>query len=97
MTFHIGEKPEYRLVEQQFKNPIRQALWYKQLLDEGRFDTQAELAQALSASRSRVTSILGLLKLDHEVQEFILGLDDKDRQLSRLTERELRVLLRPKI
>ena len=40
----LGEKPENELIEQHFKNPIRQALWYKQLLDEGQFNTQAELA-----------------------------------------------------
>ena len=89
-TFHIGEKPAKTLDGQHYVNPIRQALWYKQLLDEGRFNTQAELAQALGVSRSRVASILRLLQLAPEIQEYMKGLAETDRRLQVLTERRLR-------
>ncbi len=90
VSFHVGEKPEFELVVQHFKNPIRQALWYKQLLDEGRFSTQGELAQAFGVSRSRVASVLRLLKLDPEIREYMVGLAETDRRLGSLTERRLR-------
>ena len=90
IAFHIGEKPEFELVVQHFRNPIRQALWYKQLLDEGRFSTQAELAQGIGISRSEVASVLRLLQLAPEIQEFMIDLVDADSRLHVLTERRLR-------
>lgn len=91
--FHIGEKPVETLDQQHYVNPIRQALWYKQLLDEGKFERQEDLAKELGVSRSRVTSVLRLLSLDEGIQEFILGLGDEDELLEQLTERKLRSLI----
>ena len=77
-TFHSGEKPAKTLDGQHYVNPIRQALWYKQLLDEGRFNTQAELAQGLGVSRSRVASILRLLNLASEIQALMIDMAETD-------------------
>ena len=94
VSFHIGKKPGKELIEKKdYVNPIKQGLWYKQLLDEGRVNTQEELAWQLGVSRSRVASMLRMLKLDEEIKEFILSLDDGDERLKKLTERRLRPLL----
>ena len=68
-------------------------MWYKQLLDDGQCNTQAELAQALGVSRSRLASILRLLQLAPEIQEYMKGLAETDRRLQVLTERRLRSIV----
>lgn len=89
----IGEKPPLLVEAVKFHNPIRQALWYKQLLEGGQAEKQDELAQQLGVSRSRIASVLRLLNLDEEIREFLLSLDENDARLKRLTERRLRPLL----
>ena len=64
---------------------------YKQMLDGGEAESQADLARLLGVSRAKVTQILNLLKLEGEIREFILSLDDTDQWLEVLTERKLRV------
>lgn len=77
-----------------YPNPLKEARRYKQLLDEGQATSQADLARSLGVSRAKVTQMLNLLKLDEEIQEFVLNLDDTDERLRVLTERKLRVLAR---
>ena len=73
-----------------YPNPIKIALQYQQMLDEGIASSRADLARILDVSRAKVTQMLNLLKLDEEIQEFMLGLEDTDERLKVLTERRLR-------
>ena len=50
------------------------------------------LARLLGVSRAKITQMLNLLKLDDEIQGFILGLDETDKRLKVMTERRLRPL-----
>ena len=75
-----------------YPNPIKIALQYQQMLDEGIASSQAELARILGVSRAKVTQMLNLLKLDEGIQEFMLDLEDTDERLKMLTERRLRSL-----
>ena len=76
-----------------FRNPIKEALKYRQFLEEDRGRTQAEAARFFGVSRARVTQVLNLLKLDESVLSFVLGLDSTDERLKRVTERRLRPLV----
>ena len=62
------------------------------MLEQGLVLSQADLARHLGVSRAKVTQMLNLLKLDEEIQEFILGLEKTDVRLNVLTERRLRPL-----
>ena len=87
----IGEKPALEPLEGvRHINPIKRALYYQSLLDEGKVDSKAELAKHLGVARSRVSTVLNLLNLDEEIQDFLLGLDDGDERLKILNERRLR-------
>jgi len=77
-----------------FPNPITIAQQYKDLLDSGLVQSQTDLAQLLGVSRAKVTQMLNLLKLDEEIQEYILGLDETDGRLKVLTEWRLRELVK---
>ena len=68
-----------------YPNPIKIALQYQQMVDEGIASSRADLAHILDVSR-KVTQMLNLLKLDEEIQEFMLGLEDRDERLKVLTE-----------
>ena len=47
----------------------------------------------VGVSRSRVVQMRGLLKLDKEIQTFILSVDRTDERLKVVTERRLRPLV----
>jgi len=49
---------------------------------------------SLGMSRTKVTQMLKLLKLDEEIQGFILGLEKTDERLKVLTEWRLRELVK---
>ena len=53
-------------------------------------DSHAELADHLNVVRSRVSTVLNLLNLDEEIQDFLLSLSDDDKRLKVLNERKLR-------
>ena len=78
------------------QNPIEVALKYKKLLDDRQARSKAEVAELLGVSRAKVTQMMHLLKLDTEIQDFILGLDETDERLKQLTERRLRELVKIK-
>lgn len=63
-------------------------------MDSGEAKTQADLARKLGVSRAKVTQMLNLFKLDQEILEFILELDETDKRLRVLTERKLRCLVK---
>ena len=77
-----------------YRNPVKIALQYQEMLDGGKAKSQAELAQALGVSRAKVTQMLNVLKLDEEIKAFMLSMDDGDERLSVLTERKLRSLVK---
>ena len=88
---YIGHKPVE--TPKTYTNPLRTALYYQSLLDNGQVATRAELSDLLGVSRPKVTQMLNLLKLDAGIQEYILGLDEIDERLKVLTERRLRPLV----
>ena len=90
----IGTSPQ--LKPNTYPNPIKEAIHYRWMLDSGKAKSQADLAHRLGVSRARVTQMMNLLKLDEEIQEFILGLEDTDKRLKVLTERRLRSLVQNK-
>jgi len=75
-----------------YPNPMKIAVQYKEMLESGFINSQTELAHLLGVSRAKVTQMLNLLKLDEEIQDFILGLEETDERLKVLTERKLRPL-----
>ena len=76
-----------------YPNPIKEALRYKKLLDDGEARSQGELARIVGVSRPRIIQMLNLLKLDEEIQCFVLSLDSSDERLKVITERRLRPLV----
>ncbi len=60
------------------------------VFDIGILESRADLARILDVFRAKVTQMLNLLKLDEEIQEFMLGLEDTDKRLGVVTERRLR-------
>ena len=87
-----GRKPRLLKV-QKYPNPLKQALCYRQLLESGQADSQSELARLCGTPRSTVSAYLRLLELDEEIQGVILGLEDGDDRLERITEARLRHFL----
>jgi hypothetical protein len=70
------------------------AIRLEQLLREGVVKTQAQLAQLGHVTPSRLTQILGLMRLAPDIQEDILFLPPTEQCRGGLTERQLRPLLR---
>lgn len=91
-VFHIGTLEPTG--PKTYTNPVKIALHYQTMLEQGLAQSQADLASLLGVSRAKVTQMLNLLKLDEEIQEFILGLDETDERLKMLTERRLRELVK---
>ena len=75
-----------------YKNPIKRALAFQGLFDDGIVDSKTKLAKLLGLSRSRVSIVLNLLNLDEEIKSYLLELDDDDPKLKVLNERKLRPL-----
>ena len=88
----IGKKPVLEPLEGvRHTHPIKRALYYQQLLDEGKVDSHAELARHLGVVRSRVSTVLNVLNLDKEIQDFLLLLEDGDGRLEMFNELECRL------
>ena len=94
----IGNKPQKQLLIQKLQHPnyIKKALYYRELLDNGHVQSQRALAKQVGISQTKVHLILQLLKLDEEIKNFILGLDDADSRLDFLAVYRLQPLLRLK-
>ena len=69
---------------------------YIELIDQGQFVSQQNLADILGVARSNISHFLALLRLDEEAGSYILQLDDGDVRLKLLNERRLRRLTRIK-
>ena len=77
-------------------NYLKRALYYQEVIDSGKVESQAQFSEYLGISRPMVSLILRLLKLDDEIKSFILSLDDTDKRHKILTEHQLRPLLQIK-
>ena len=87
----FGKIPKNKAIEVcQFGNPIKQALHYRELIDQGQFVSQQDLADILGVARSNISHFLALSRLDEEARSYILQLDDGDVRLKLLNERRLR-------
>jgi len=84
--FRIGRKPKKSV--KTYVNPVKVAFEYQEMLDS--VGSKAELAEKLGVSRAKVTQMLNLLKLDDEILEFLVSLEDIDKRLEIFTERRLR-------
>jgi hypothetical protein len=72
-----------------YRNPIYLAIEYKEMIDSGKVNNQAELAKLKGISRAKVTQILNLLKLDSLIIQELEKLSDP-LKLKIITERMLR-------
>ena len=90
----IGHKPKKQFVTQKLHHPnyIKKALYYQELLEKGYFESQTALAKQVGISRNKIRLTLHLLKLDEEIKDFILRLDDTDPGLNFLTVYRLQSL-----
>ena len=91
----IGHKPQKQLVTQKLHHPndLKKALYYHELLEKGYVQSQTALAKQVGISRTKTRLILQLLKLDEEIKDFILKIDDLDPGLNFLSVYRLQPLL----
>lgn len=66
-------------VERQTQSPLDDALAWRELLDEGVFASQVELAASVELSEATVSRVLGLLKLPQRVVEVINSREDPEQ------------------
>ena len=94
----IGHKPQEPLVTQKLHHPndLKRARYYQELLEKGHIESQTALAKRVGISRTKTRLILQLLKLDEEIKDFILKIDDSDPRLDFLTVYRLQPLLQVK-
>ena len=79
--------------ERVYTSPLQEARRYARILEnDPSLKTRADLAREMGVSRARVTQIMNLLRLDSEVQERVLGLEDQ-RAVRFFSERRLRPLI----
>ena len=94
----IGHKPQKQLDTRKLHHPnyLKRALYYHELLDKGYIESQTALAKQVGISTTQTRLILQLLKLDEEIKNFILRLDDSDPGLSAVAVYRLQPLLQVK-
>ncbi|MCY3681651.1 MAG: hypothetical protein OXH16_09650 [Gemmatimonadetes bacterium] len=94
----IGHEPQKQFVTQKLHHPnyLKKALYYQELLEKGHVYSQMALAKHVGISRTKTRLILRLLKLDEEIKDFILKIDDTDPGLSFLSVYRLQPLLQLK-
>jgi len=77
--------------------PVKQALFLKELLEQGACTSRADLARHLGMSKARVTQTLNLLKLAPDILDVLLNLpDDQVRLFSERRLRPITKILSPK-
>ena len=91
----IGHKKKKQLLTQKLHHPnyIKRALYYHELLENDHIESQTALAKQVGISRTKTRLILKLLKLDEEIKDFILKIDDSDSRLDFLSVYRLQPLL----
>ena len=90
----IGQKKKKQLLTQKLHHPnyLKKALYYHELLEKGHVQSQTALAKQVGISRTKTRLILQLLKLDEEIKDFILKIDDSDSRLDFLSVYRLQSL-----
>ncbi|MCK4916470.1 MAG: hypothetical protein KAS89_09865, partial [Candidatus Eisenbacteria sp.] len=79
--------------ERVYTSPLQEARRYVRILEnDPSVKTRADLAREMGVSRVRITQIMNLLRLDSEIQEQLLGLEDQ-RAIRFFSERRLRPLI----
>ena len=79
--------------ERVYTSPLQEARRYVRILkNDPAVTTRADLAREMGVSRARVTQITNLLRLDSEIQERLLGLEDQ-RAIRFFSEHRLRPLI----
>ena len=82
--------------ERVYTSPLQEARRYVRILEnDPSVTTRADLAREMGVSRARVTQITNLLRLDSEIQERLLGLEDQ-RAIRFFSEHRLRPLIQIK-
>ena len=71
-------------------------MYYHELLEKGHIQSQRALAKHVGISQPKIHLILQMLKLDEEIKDFILKLDDSDPRLDFLSVYRLQPLLQVK-
>ena len=71
-------------------------MYYHELLEEGHVQSQRMLAKHVGISQPKIHLILQKLKLDEEIKDFILKIDDTDPGLNFLTVYRLQPLFQVK-
>ncbi|MCY3680066.1 MAG: hypothetical protein OXH16_01620 [Gemmatimonadetes bacterium] len=97
-TIEIGPEPPKKIVTQKLHHPnyLKRSLYYHELLNKGHIESQTALAEQVGISRTKTRLILQLPKLDEEIKDFILKLDDSDPRLDFLSVYRLQPLLQVK-
>jgi len=70
---------------------LRKALEWQALLESGEAANQAHIARREGITRTRVTQVMGLLRLAPEIQQHILSMPEMVRRPA-ITERALRAI-----
>jgi len=79
--------------ERIYTSPLQEARRYARILEnDPSVTTRADLAREMGVSRARVTQVTNLLRLDSEVQEKLLKLEDQGA-MRFFSERRLRPLI----
>ncbi len=79
--------------ERVYTSPLQEARRYARIPEnDPAVTTRADLAREMGVSRARVTQIMNLLRLDSEIQEKLLKLEDQ-RAIRFFSERRLRPLI----
>ncbi len=94
----IGQKKKKQLVTQKLHHPnyLKRAMYYHELLEKGHVQSQRALAKHVGISQPKIHLILQMLKLDEEIKDFILKIDDTDPGLRFLTAYRLQPLFQVK-
>jgi DNA-binding Lrp family transcriptional regulator len=71
-------------------------MYYQELLGNDHVQSQRALAKRVEISQTKIHLILQMLKLDEEIKDFILRLDNSDPRLSFLAVYRLQPLLQVK-
>ena len=71
-------------------------MYYHELLEKGHIQSQRALAKQVGISQPKIHLILQMLKLDEEIKDFILKLDDSDPELNFLSVYRLQSLFQLK-
>jgi hypothetical protein len=96
LEFNFGNKAEsagkHRVTHiRYYRNPIFQAIEWQNILRNGEYSNQADLAASLGKSKARVCQIMRPLKLSFRAKDLLIGLGDP-LESKLICERQLKLL-----